>query len=121
MDDDRRAVPAQGARHHGWPGAVVGLLLHIRHGQGVAGPDGSAGHGRDHVAVRRGGRGRRVLHSRVFARDAWQDPAADRKTVRQRPERGHLQRRRPQGQRFQIQRVRVLHQLHSGRVQQGVT
>lgn len=31
VDDDRRAVPTQGARHHGWPSAVAGLLFHIRH------------------------------------------------------------------------------------------
>lgn len=123
VDDDRRAVPAQGARHNGRPGAVAGLLLHIRHGENVAGPDDGAGHRSDHVAVRGRRRVRRVLRGRVPAGDAGQDAAPDREAVQQRrPVRRDLQGRRGQvpGEEVQARRCDrgVHHQFVGGRVSQ---
>lgn len=94
VDDDRRAVPAPGARHHGRRGAVARVPVHLRHRQGVARADDGAGHGQDHVAVRgRGGRGRR-LRVRVPAGDARQEPPSDREDVQQRRRRGRGRGRR---------------------------
>lgn len=81
VDDDRRAVSAQGTRHNGRPGSVAGLLLHIYHGKNVAGPDDGSGHRSDHVAVRCRRRVRRVLRGRVPAGDEGQDAAPDREAV----------------------------------------
>jgi len=93
VDDDRRAVPAQSPRHNGRPGAVAGLLLHIRHRQNVAGPDDGADQRPDHVAVLGRGRGRRVLRGRVPAGNAGQDAGPDRETVQQRRARSDQSRR----------------------------
>lgn len=82
--DDRRAVPAQRARHHGRPGAVARLLFHIRHGQGVARPDDGSGNRSDHVAVRGRGRRGRVLLLRLSAGNARQESAPGRGAVQQR-------------------------------------
>lgn len=123
VDDDRRAVPAQGARHNGRPGAVAGLLFHIRHGENVAGPDDGAGHRSDHVAVRGRRRVRRVLRGRVPAGDAGQDAAPDREAIQQRRRvRRDLQGRRGQvpGEEVQARRCNrgVHHQFVGGRVSQ---
>lgn len=109
MDDDRRAVPAQGPWHHGRPGTVAGLLFHIRHGQGVARTHDCSRNGPDHVAIRRRrGRGR-VLRRRVPARDPGQEPAPDRKAVRRQRRR---RRRRVPGEELQTRR----HCLHRKRL-----
>jgi len=123
VDDDRRAVPAQGPRHNGRPGAVAGLLLHIRHGENVAEPDDRAGHRPDHVAVRGRRRGRRVLRGRVPAGDPGQDAAPDREAVQQRRPRRHAQGRRGVRGKEEVQARRsghrgVHHQFVGGRVSQ---
>lgn len=123
VDDDRRAVPAPGARHHGRRGAVARVPVHLRHGQGVARADDGAGHGQDHVAVRGRGHRGRVLRVRVPAGDARQEPAPDRAHVQQWRRRwrspGRRQGRRAPGEELRGQRFRrqgVLRQHRGGRL-----
>lgn len=109
VDDDRRDVPAPGARHHGRPGPFAGIFFHIHHSQGDARSHDRPANRPDHVAVRRRGRCSRVLRVRVLARDPRQESATNRKVLR---------RLRVHRQEIQTQGPRVLHQLHSGRVPQ---
>lgn len=89
VDDDRRIVPVEGPGHHGRPGAFVGVLFHIRHGENVAQSDDGARQGSDHVAVRRRRRSGRLFHRGVFAGDSGEELAANRKVVQQRPDEKH--------------------------------
>lgn len=126
VDDDRRAVPAPRAWHHGRRDAVARVPVHLRHRQGVARADDGAGHGQHYVAVRGRGHRGRGLRVRVPAGDARQEPAPDREDVQQRRrrrrrprQRGHRQEHRVPGEelRARLQRLGqgVLRQRRSGR------
>lgn len=77
VDDDRRAVPAQGPGHNGRRSTVAGLFFHIRNGEDQPVHDANYENQPDHVAVRWSGRFGGLFHRGVLARNARQDPIAN--------------------------------------------